>query len=121
VSSNAFSGKSWPPLEVPCFDGFDQGGGNRIVQARVIEMYELVRGGAFIQAVGIRGGCCSELDGWRILQRNGHLVVGPPPVVHYLHPPQSVLRVTPPSEDDCPIKSDFTPSAMKENLASSIH
>jgi hypothetical protein len=84
-------------------------------------MCELVHGGAFIQAVCIRSRWHSELDGWGLLQRNGHLVVGRLPVVHYLHPPPSVLGVPPLLEDDCPIKSDFAPSAMKENFASYVY
>ncbi len=92
-----------------------------MVKARVIEMRELVHGGAFIQAVCIGGRWCSELDGWGLLRRNDHLVVGHPPIIHYFHPPQSVLGVLPPLEDDCPVESYFTPGAMKENLASRIY
>ena len=43
------------------------------------------------------------------------------PVVHYLHPPQSILWAPPPLEDDGPIKDDFAPGAMKQNFASIIH
>ena len=49
------------------------------------------------------------------------LLVGRPPIVHYLHLPQSVLGVPPTSEDDGPVKGDFAPSVMKENFAPSIH
>jgi hypothetical protein len=55
------------------------------------------------------------------LHWNGHLVVGRPPVVHYLHPPQFVLGIPPPWEDDGPVKGDFAPGAMKENFESSVH
>jgi hypothetical protein len=36
--------------------GLDQSGYNRVVQAHVIEVRELVRGGALIEAVGMRFG-----------------------------------------------------------------
>jgi hypothetical protein len=40
----------------PSFKDFDQCGYNRVVQARVIEVRELVHGGAFVEAVNIHGG-----------------------------------------------------------------
>ncbi len=52
----AVSGKPRPPSEVPCIDGLDQSGDNRVVQARVIEVPELVHGGALVEAVCMRGG-----------------------------------------------------------------
>jgi hypothetical protein len=42
------------PSEVPC--RLDQCGYNVIVQARVIEVHELMHGGAFVEAVGICDG-----------------------------------------------------------------
>jgi hypothetical protein len=79
-----------------------------------------VRGGALIEAGHARWvGWLAQL--LVFLQQNGHLVVGHSPVLHYLHPPQSVLGVPPPSEDDGPIKDDFASITMKENFASGIH
>jgi hypothetical protein len=49
-------GKPRLPLEVPHLDGLDQCGYNGVVQARVLEVRELVHGGAFIEAVGMLGG-----------------------------------------------------------------
>ncbi len=48
--------KTRPPLEVPHFDDFDQCGYNRVVQARIIEVRELVHVGAFVEIVDIHGG-----------------------------------------------------------------
>ncbi len=49
----AVGGKPRPPSEVPCLDSLDQSGDYRVVQARVIEVHELVHGGALIEAVGM--------------------------------------------------------------------
>ncbi len=56
VSLYALCGKAQPPLEVPRFDDFDQCGYDGVVQARIIEVHELVHGGAFVEAVDIHGG-----------------------------------------------------------------
>ena len=58
MSMYALPSKTQTPSEVPCFDGLDQFRHNRVVQACIIEVCELVRGGAFVKAVGIRGGWC---------------------------------------------------------------
>ena len=50
----AVSGKPRPPSEVPRIDGLDQSGDNRVIQARVVEVYELVPSGALVEAVGMR-------------------------------------------------------------------
>ncbi len=121
MSLYALRSKTRPPLELPRLDGFDQCGGNGVVQARIIVVCELMRGGAYLQAGGICSGWCGELDGWGLLQRNGHLVVGCPPIVNYLHLPQFDFGVPPPLEDDGPIKGDSAPGAMKENLTARIH
>ncbi len=52
----AIRGKTRPPLEVSRLDGLDQCGYDGVVQAGVIEVRELVHGGAFVEAVGMRGG-----------------------------------------------------------------
>ncbi len=57
VSLYMLRGKTQPPSEVPRCDGFDQSRYNGVVHASIIEVHELVRGGAFIEAVGICSGC----------------------------------------------------------------
>ena len=52
----AVLGKPWPSLVVPHLDGLDQSRDDGVVQARVIEVCKLVRGGALIEAIGMRGG-----------------------------------------------------------------
>ncbi len=51
----AVSGKPRPPSEVPRIDGLDQSGDDGVVQECVIEVRELVHGGALVEAVGMRG------------------------------------------------------------------
>jgi hypothetical protein len=56
VPTYTVCGKPRPPLEVPRLDGLDQSRDDGVVQARVIEVCKLVRGGALIEAIGMRGG-----------------------------------------------------------------
>jgi hypothetical protein len=80
-----------------------------------------VHSGVLVEAVGIRSGWGGKFGCRFILCWYGHLVVGCPPVAHYLHPSQSVLGVPLPLEDDGPIEGDIASSAMKENFASSVY
>ncbi len=55
MSTYVVSGKPRPPLEVSHIDGLDESGDDRVVQARIVEVRELVHSGALIEAVGM---CC---------------------------------------------------------------
>ena len=55
MSTYAVSGKPWPSSEVPHIDGLDQSGDNGVIQACVIEVRELVHGGAIVEALGVHG------------------------------------------------------------------
>ena len=70
----------------------------------VVTIVETVRYG-----VGLRGGfIVSDLE------------VGSPSVVDNTHPPEAMLGVAPPLEDDFAVESYFASGSMEEYLASGI-
>ena len=96
-------------------------------------MNELMGIGAFVEAVCLRfrylvgGGCghrnsrwcCCEWDGRpRGIVTNGEFRV--PSVVHKFEAPESILRVTPHSEDGLSVVGDFAPMLVEEDFAAGI-